>query len=105
MDVTEADKAAIAKKLNLSPAQVVATGAALGMTPGEVWRWLKEKLKGPGKKLPRPGRGLPSVPSMKWLLLAVGAYLLTKGSRGREADIAKYGLAAVLAYLYFTKGK
>jgi len=102
--VTPAEQLAIAAKLGLSIAQVTALGHALGLSPGAVWEWLKRKLKEPGKKLPRPGRGLPAPGTMKLLLLALGAYLLTKGG-GREADMAKYALVAVLAYFYFRKGK
>ena len=76
--VTQAEKLAIAKKLNVTPAQVVGMGAALGLSPGQVWEWLKKKLKKPGGKIPRPGKGLPSFDVPQWLIIAVVGYILWK---------------------------
>jgi hypothetical protein len=74
--VTAADKIAISNKLNLSQKQIESIGRAMGLSPGQVWEWLKKKLKDPGKKIPRPGHGLPSFDVPQWVILLLVGYLM-----------------------------
>jgi hypothetical protein len=66
---------------DLTAAEIERLGKSMGLTPKQIWEWIRKALKGPGKKIPRPGHGLPSFDVPGWLILALVGYLMWQGDR------------------------